>query len=159
VFRVYFDTNLLLAESKGMISHAYQQFWMGHKGDIEAVYTVNKKKLPDEVVEDMRAKYAKVASELLETSSMKAKASSEAEERGLRRILRVAGKTDEETARLVQKIRFSHWSSRWRDGRDRRERGSPISRAQRQQQSENSTAERSQELHQPGMGIRAKSIP
>jgi hypothetical protein len=36
-------------------------------------------------------------------------------------------------------------------------RGSPISRAQRQQQSENSTAKRSHELHQPGMGIRAKS--
>jgi len=86
-----------------MISHAYQQFWMGHKGDIEAVYTVNKKKLPEGVLEDMRMKYAKVASEQLETSANKAKASSEAEERGLKRILRVAGKTDEEVAKLVEK--------------------------------------------------------
>jgi len=36
VFRTYFDTALMLSESKGMISHAYQQFWMGHTGDIEA---------------------------------------------------------------------------------------------------------------------------
>ena len=54
VFRSDFDTNLMLAESKGMISHAYQQFWMGHSGDIEAQYTTNKHRLPDNVIEDMR---------------------------------------------------------------------------------------------------------
>ena len=63
VFRSYFDTNLMLAESKGMISHAYQQFWMGHSGDIEAQYTTNKHRLPDNVIEDMRSSYGKVASE------------------------------------------------------------------------------------------------
>ena len=36
VLRAYFDTQLLLAENHGKISHAYRQFFMGHKGDIEA---------------------------------------------------------------------------------------------------------------------------
>jgi hypothetical protein len=67
VFRSYFDTNLMLAESKGLVSHAYQQFWMGHKADIEATYTTRKLRLPEEVVEDMRKAYLKVADQLLQT--------------------------------------------------------------------------------------------
>ncbi len=57
VLRAYFDTQLMLAESRGRISHAYRQFFMGHKGDIEARYTVNKGRLPEDVIEDMRAAY------------------------------------------------------------------------------------------------------
>ena len=54
VLRAYFDTPLLLAESQGKIAHAYRQFFMGHKGDIEARYTTNKGRLPDELLTDMR---------------------------------------------------------------------------------------------------------
>jgi hypothetical protein len=54
VLRAYFDTQLLLAESQGKIAHAYRQFFMGHKGDIEARYTTNKGRLPDELLTDMR---------------------------------------------------------------------------------------------------------
>ena len=54
VLRAYFDTQLLLAESKGRMTHAYRQFFMGHKGDIEAKYTTNKHRLADELVSDMR---------------------------------------------------------------------------------------------------------
>ncbi len=57
VLRSYFDTQLLLAESKGKITHAYRQFFMGHKGDIEAKYTTNKYKLPDSLTKDMREAY------------------------------------------------------------------------------------------------------
>ncbi len=57
IFRSYFDTALMLAESKRIVSHAYQQFWMGHKGDIESRYTTRKQRLPEEVVEDMRGAY------------------------------------------------------------------------------------------------------
>jgi hypothetical protein len=53
VLREYFDTQLLLAESQGKIAHAYRQFFMGHKGDIEARYTTNKGRLPDELLTDM----------------------------------------------------------------------------------------------------------
>ncbi len=57
VLRAYFDTQLLLAESRGKMTHAYRQFFMGHKGDIEAKYTTNKHRLADELVSDMRMAY------------------------------------------------------------------------------------------------------
>lgn len=59
VLRAYCDTQLLLAESKGKMNHAYRQFFMGHKGDIEARYTVNKGRLTKEMIEDMRGAYRK----------------------------------------------------------------------------------------------------
>jgi hypothetical protein len=59
VLRAYADTNLTLAESKGMISHAYLQFLMGHKGDVEARYSVNKGVLPHDMVQDMKEAYRK----------------------------------------------------------------------------------------------------
>jgi hypothetical protein len=69
VLRAYFDTQLLLAESKGKISHAYRQFFMGHKGDIEARYTTNKGRLPPDLIEDMRNAY-QASSSFLITSPM-----------------------------------------------------------------------------------------
>jgi len=42
MLRAYCDTNMIIAESKGKISHPYMQFIMGHKGDIEARYSTNK---------------------------------------------------------------------------------------------------------------------
>ena len=59
VLRAYFDTQLLLAESHGKMTHAYRQFFMGHKGDIEARYTTNKGILTDEMISDMRRAYSK----------------------------------------------------------------------------------------------------
>ncbi len=59
VLRAYFDTQLLLAESHGKMTHAYRQFFMGHKGDIEARYTTNKGRLTDEMISDMRRAYSK----------------------------------------------------------------------------------------------------
>ena len=66
VLRSYFDTQLMLAESKGLIIRDYRQFFMGHKGDIENKYTTNKCRLPEKIVEDMRSSYAKCL-EYLET--------------------------------------------------------------------------------------------
>jgi len=57
VLRAYCDTNMILAESKGKISHPYLQFIMGHKGDIEARYSTNKGVLPPNMIEDMRKCY------------------------------------------------------------------------------------------------------
>lgn len=57
VLRAYFDTQLLLAESKGKITHTYRQFFMGHVGDMEARYTTNKGRLPKDLIEDMRGAY------------------------------------------------------------------------------------------------------
>jgi hypothetical protein len=66
VLRCYFDTMLMLAESKGLVLRDYRGFWMGHKGDIENRYTTNKQRLPESVVEDMRAAYAR-SEEFLQT--------------------------------------------------------------------------------------------
>jgi hypothetical protein len=57
VLRAYFDTQLLVAENHGKISHAYRQFLMGHQGDMEARYTTNKGRLPESLIEDMRRSF------------------------------------------------------------------------------------------------------
>ena len=67
VLRCYFDTMLMLAESKGLVLRDYRQFWMGHKGEIENRYTTNKRRLPDTVIADMRQAYER-SQEFLQTS-------------------------------------------------------------------------------------------
>jgi len=51
--RVYFASAMDIAESKGLIFHSWRAFFMGHKGDIEARYSTNKR-LPPDVIEQMR---------------------------------------------------------------------------------------------------------
>ena len=58
VLRAYFATAMDIAESKGLISHPWRQFLMGHKGDIEARYSTNKR-LPPDMIEEMRSSYKK----------------------------------------------------------------------------------------------------
>jgi len=67
VLRAYFDTQLLLAESQGKMTHAYRQFLMGHKGDMEARYTTEKGRLPDAMIDDMRSSYRDSENFLLTT--------------------------------------------------------------------------------------------
>jgi hypothetical protein len=57
VLRAYAETQLIIAESKGAISHPYLQFIAGHKGDIEARYSTNKGRLPPNMIEDIREAY------------------------------------------------------------------------------------------------------
>ncbi|NDF47897.1 MAG: hypothetical protein EB158_06855, partial [Nitrosopumilaceae archaeon] len=54
VLRAFFDTQLLIAESRGKIAHDFRVFFMGHKGSMEAKYTTNKGILPDLLVSEMR---------------------------------------------------------------------------------------------------------
>ncbi|MFG1460770.1 MAG: site-specific integrase [Thermoplasmataceae archaeon] len=91
VLRSYFDTQLMLAESKGLILRDYRQFFMGHVGDIEHRYTVNKQRLPEDVIEDMRQSYAK-ASKFLET-----------EEHGIKEedVAKITSNTMRETAIMI----------------------------------------------------------
>jgi hypothetical protein len=62
VLRSYCDTAFDIAESKGLISHPWRQFFMGHVGDIEARYSTNKRKLLPSMVEEMRESYKKCES-------------------------------------------------------------------------------------------------
>jgi len=57
VLRAYAETQLIIAESKGKISHPYLQFIAERKGDIEARYSTNKGVLPPDMIEDMRKCY------------------------------------------------------------------------------------------------------
>lgn len=59
VLRAYFDTQLLIAESRGKIAHDFRVFFMGHKGSIEAKYTTNKGILPDSLIKEMRNAYSR----------------------------------------------------------------------------------------------------
>jgi hypothetical protein len=98
VLRAYFDTQLLLAESKGLVLRDYRQFWMGHKGDIEARYTTNKCRLPEDLIEDMREAYRR-SQEYLQTT--RAGVGGEKILLELRRqLLLVAGFTSEEIDKM-----------------------------------------------------------
>ncbi len=57
ILRAYCATMFDIAESRGLISHPWRQFFMGHKGDIEARYSTNKGILPPDMIEDMRNCY------------------------------------------------------------------------------------------------------
>lgn len=57
VLRAYAETQFIIAESKGKISHPYLQFMAGHKGDIESRYSTNKGVLPEDMIEGMRESY------------------------------------------------------------------------------------------------------
>ncbi len=89
VLRAYFDTQLMVAENNGKIAHVYRQFFMGHKGNMEARYTTNKGRLPESVIEDMRDTYQR-SLEYLETT--KTEISEDRLQNALRRqLLLVAG--------------------------------------------------------------------
>ena len=70
VLRHYFDTQLLTAESKGKVAHDFRVYWMGHTGSIDARYTTNKRQIPKEFLEEMRAAY-KRCEPLLSTAPTK----------------------------------------------------------------------------------------
>jgi hypothetical protein len=55
ILRVYFSNRMLIAESKtkGFLRD-YRAFFMGHRGDIEHVYTLNKCRLRESLEADMR---------------------------------------------------------------------------------------------------------
>ena len=59
VLRAFFDTQLLISESRGKIAHDFRVFFMGHKGSIEAKYTTNKSILPKTLMDEMRESFRK----------------------------------------------------------------------------------------------------
>lgn len=99
VLRSYFDTQLMLAESKGLVLRDYRQFWMGHKGDIENRYTTNKHKLPEEVVEDMREAY-KRSQEFLQTTKVSETSDEKLAQAFRKQLLLVAGFAQDEVDKI-----------------------------------------------------------
>jgi hypothetical protein len=75
---------MIIAENQGHVSHPYLQFFMGHKGDMEARYSTNKGRLPPDLIEDLRQSYRRcepylfTASQPLEQASIVQEAKIEA---------------------------------------------------------------------------------
>jgi len=99
VLRSYFDTQLMLAESKGLVLRDYRQFWMGHKGDIEARYTTNKSRLPQDVLDDMHQAYRK-SQDYLQTTKPEAPGEEVIREEFKKQLLLVAGFKPEEIEQM-----------------------------------------------------------
>jgi hypothetical protein len=59
VLRSFFDSHLLTAELQGRMTSTARAFFMGHKGDIERKYTLNKRQLPRELFHMMKDQYLK----------------------------------------------------------------------------------------------------
>jgi hypothetical protein len=95
VLRSYFDTQLMLSESKGYVLRDYRTFWMGHVGDIEHRYTTNKGRLPTQVIEDMREAYGK-SQEFLQTKVPLGPREEDLKRMFRAELLRMAGYDDEE---------------------------------------------------------------
>jgi len=99
VLRSYFDTEMMLAESKGLVLRDYRQFWMGHKGDIEHRYTLNKSRLPEKVVEDLREAYRR-SQEYLQTTTPESASEEKLRDSFRNQLLLVAGFTKEEVDQM-----------------------------------------------------------
>jgi len=99
VLRSYFGTQLMLAESKGLVLRDYRQFWMGHKGDIENRYTTNKAKLPEKVVEDMREAYRR-SQEYLQTTRSEESGEDRLRQAFREQLLLVAGFSQDEVEEM-----------------------------------------------------------
>jgi len=97
VLRHFFDTQLLTAESRGKVAHDFRVYWMGHVGSIDARYTTNKRRLPPDLIEEMRQAYRRCEQFLstLPTSSEK-----EAQAKMSRTMLMGLGYTEDELAKV-----------------------------------------------------------
>jgi len=95
VLRAYCDTQLLIAESKGKMTHAFRQFFMGHVGDMEARYTTNKGQLTEDMIESMRENY-KQSGSFLQTRFILEEGGESVNTIVKRSMLKMARMTDEE---------------------------------------------------------------
>lgn len=94
VLRAYFDSRLLLAQDERLIQRDYRAFFMGHVGDIEHRYTVNKGRLSEDMVESMRMSYEK-STKFLETEH-KGLTEDEVEKKFRTQLLLMAGFSEQE---------------------------------------------------------------
>ena len=94
VLRAYFDSRLLLAQDERLIQRDYRAFFMGHVGDIEHRYTLNKGRLSVDLIESMRSAYEK-SERFLETER-KGLTEDEVENKFRMQLLLMAGFTEGE---------------------------------------------------------------
>lgn len=95
VLRVYFDTQLTVAENEGLMPREYHRFFMGHKGEVAVKYSAKKHKLPNDTVEDMRSALAK-AQKYLQTRKPEEVMEQEVTVNMKKQLLLVSGYSKEE---------------------------------------------------------------
>jgi integrase len=100
VLRRYFDTRMMGAEQEGQVIKDYRVFWMGHIGDIEHVYTLNKGQLPEDLLDGMRQAYARASQKHLLTVVQAGMSKDEVVSTARVEALRMFGYTDEELGAL-----------------------------------------------------------
>lgn len=74
LLRHYHDSMLLLAESQGRIVKDFRGFFMGHRGDIEATYTLNHLRLPPAIMKSLRDSYKGCQEFLFSSSEVRVRA-------------------------------------------------------------------------------------
>ena len=89
ILRIYFGTNLDSAEAKGLISHPWRQFIMGHKGDIEETYTKREGK-----IDEGREQYSKCLQNI--ETERKGLTEEEVEKKFRTQLLLMAGFSEQE---------------------------------------------------------------
>ena len=94
VLRAYFDSRLLLAQDERLIPRDYRSFFMGHVGDIEHRYSLNKGRLSEDLIESMRSSYEK-SSKFLETDHQ-GLSEDEVEKKFRTQLLLMAGFSEQE---------------------------------------------------------------
>ena len=94
VLRAYFDSRLLLAQDERLIQRDFRSFFMGHVGDIEHRYTLNKGRLSEDLIESMRSAYEK-STKFLETEH-KGLSEDEVEKKFRTQLLLMAGFSEQE---------------------------------------------------------------
>ena len=62
--RAFFVTSMLIAEARGLVTHDFHTFWMGHSGGMQSRYTTNKGILPNILLNEMRSAYTRAESML-----------------------------------------------------------------------------------------------
>jgi integrase len=100
VLRRYFDTRMMGAEQEGQVIKDYRVFWMGHIGDIEHVYTLNKGQLPEDLLDGMRQAYARASQKHLLTVVQASISKDEVVSTARVEALKMFGYTDEELSVL-----------------------------------------------------------
>lgn len=106
VLRRYFDTRMMLAESEGIIIRDWRVFWMGHVGNVDAEYTVNKG-LSEDVIEKMREAYTKATDRYLVTTRKQDVTIDAVKAQFNRQFLEIAGYSEQEIISLGDLGRFT----------------------------------------------------
>ena len=102
VLRAYFDTQMLIAESRGKIAHDFRVFFMGHRGSIEARYTTNKMILPEALTAEMRDSFER-AEEFLDQASDRVNAEDIIQQRHTARTM-IEQATPEQLGRMLEAL-------------------------------------------------------